>query len=178
MKQYTIGMFKRRSDAEAAVSAVHQKLGVDKDEISYVYRSSDGTMMEMDAEEISGKTAGERAVQGATIGGGVGALAGVAAAAGIIPVVGPIVAAGSLGTALGVGTSALGTTVAGAATGAAAGGIIGALSTMGVSEPSTKRYEDMVAEGNIMVGVHADSSTHVAATLEDAGAVEVSSFRP
>ena len=73
---------------------------------------------------------------------GIGALA--------IPGIGPLIAAGPLLAAF-----------SGAAAGGAVGGIAGALIGMGVPELEAKRYENRIAEGNILISVHAVDSDQV-----------------
>lgn len=177
MKQYTIGVFEDRSDAEKAVDRLHHDLSISTDEISFLYRNTEGEVKEVDSDDVTHKTSGEGAVKGAKIGGGVGAALGIATVAGVIPIVGPIFAAGPLVAALGLGAGALGTTAAGAVTGAVAGGIIGALVPLGVSEERAKEYEDRVMAGHVLVAVHADEDKNVSNVLEECGATGLETFR-
>ena len=85
---------------------------------------------------------------GGMVGGTLGLLAGIGALA--IPGVGPLIAAGPLLAAL-----------SGAAAGAAAGGIAGGLIGMGIPEIEAKRYENRIAEGNLLVSVHATDGDQV-----------------
>lgn len=100
---------------------------------------------------------------GGVLGGALGLLAGIGALA--IPGVGPLIAAGPLLAAL-----------SGAAAGAAVGGIAGALIGMGIPELEAKRYENRIAEGNILISVHAETSEKVRIAkqiLEGAGAQDI-----
>ncbi|MEK7080093.1 MAG: hypothetical protein AAB901_02275, partial [Patescibacteria group bacterium] len=142
MKKFTIGVFGAREDAEKAINRIHNELGVPSSDISYLYKNTEGDVHEIHAGDVASDTPVEGATKGAAIGGALGAIAGIAAVAGIIPVVGPLFAAGPLAVALGL-TGAVGTTAAGALTGAAAGGLIGALANMGVGEENAKRYADV-----------------------------------
>lgn len=175
MKELTIGIFESRPDAEVAISRLHNELSIDNDEISYVYRSKDGSVKEVSADDISAHTTGESAKKGAMIGAGAGALAGLATVAGAIPFIGPLFAAGPLAAALGL-TGAVGTTAAGALTGAAAGGLIGVLVNLGVGEEHAQRYEDEVRAGNILVAVHSESADEAARVLTNSGAREVNAY--
>ena len=181
MKNYTMGVFNTREQAEAAINTLHNDLHVPTDDISYIYKDVLGRTKEVDASDVTDDTAGEKAAtgaaSGATLGGVIGAGLGLATVAGLIPVIGPIFAAGPLIAALGIG-GAVGTTAAGAVTGAAAGGIIGALTNMGLSEPVAKVYQDKVNAGNVLVAVHADDSVDVAHALEHAGATDVNLLAP
>lgn len=110
----------------------------------------------------------EGAVTGATtggvVGGTLGLLAGIGALA--IPGVGPLIAAGPLLAAL-----------SGAAAGATVGGIAGGLIGLGIPELEAKRYENRIAEGNILISVHAATGDEVKRAkeiLEKDGAHDIS----
>lgn len=155
MKQFTVGIFAAREDAEKAINQIHNELKIDSADISYIYRNTEGKLEEVDAGDVSSDTPVEGAGKGALVGGAIGALAGIVAAVGILPALGALFVAGPLAAALGF-TGALGTAVAGAATGAAAGGLIGALQNMGIGEEHAKRYADRVEAGNILVATHSE----------------------
>ena len=78
----------------------------------------------------------------------VACLAGIGALA--ILGIGPLIAAGPILAAL-----------SGAAVGAAAGGITGALVGMGIPELEAKRYEGKVKAGNLLISVHTDNSDEI-----------------
>jgi uncharacterized membrane protein len=177
MKKLTIGIFSARTDAEKAINELHNKLDVRTDDISYIYKDSEGNVKEVDADDVASNTAGEGAKKGAAIGGTLGALAGIATVAGIIPIVGPIFAAGPIMALLGI-TGAVGTTAAGAVTGAAAGGIIGALVNLGVGKEKAQHYSDRVAAGDILVAVHSDDTAEVSQLLGDCGAADIEVYKP
>lgn len=182
MKKLTLGVFATRENAEKAILSLQEDLNIPVDDISYVYRNTENEVHEIDVADIGEEESavGEGAATGAVTGGAIGALAGIATVVGLIPVVGPIFAAGPLLTALGLGlgAGAVGTTVAAAATGAVAGGLIGALGGLGVSESEAKVYEDRVAAGDILVAVHAEESFDVAQALSDHGASSVEAYSP
>src|SRR5271168_454476 len=104
-----------------------------------------------DTKAPEGATAGGGA--GAVIGGTLGLLAGIGALA--IPGVGPFIAAGPIMAAL-----------AGIGVGGAVGGLIGALVGMGIPEYEAKRYEGWVKDGGVLLSVHCDSSEKIARTKE------------
>ncbi|HYF29086.1 MAG TPA: hypothetical protein VEA36_01825 [Candidatus Paceibacterota bacterium] len=176
MKKFTIGMFGAREDAEKAINRLHNELKVPTDDISYIYRNSEGEVHEVEASNIATSTPVEGAGKGAVVGGALGAIAGLATVAGVIPVIGPLFAAGPLAAALGL-TGAIGTTAAGAATGAAAGGLIGALSNMGIGQEHAQRYADRVNAGDILLATYADENVDAEALLEDSGAIDVETYR-
>src|SRR5271156_2238280 len=93
-----------------------------------------------------GATAGGGA--GAVIGGTLGLFAGIRALA--IPGVGPFIAAGPIMAAL-----------AGIGVGGAVGGFAGALIGMGIPEYEAKRYEGRIQKGGILLSVHCATSDQV-----------------
>ncbi len=140
-------------------------VGFSNDDISVLFPDKEST--HQFAHEAHTK-APEGAVMGAStggiLGGGLGLLAGIGALA--IPGVGPLIAAGPLLAAL-----------SGAAAGATVGGIAGALIGMGIPEIEAKRYEDRIAEGNILISVHATTGDEVDSAkdiLDRAGAQDIS----
>jgi hypothetical protein len=176
MKKFTIGIFANRDDAEKAISALHSSLDIDTDDISYIFRNTEGEVREVSAADVDGGSpVSEGAGKGAAIGAGIGVLAGIAAVAGVIPVVGPLFAAGPLAAALGIGGAA-GTTVAGAATGAVAGGLIGALVNLGVSQENAQRYADRVHAGDVLVSAYADETKDVHQVFVDHHALETEAY--
>ena len=109
------------------------------------------------------------AATGGVIGGTLGLLAGIGALA--IPGVGPLIAAGPLLAAL-----------SGAAAGATVGGVAGGLIGLGIPEIEAKRYENRIAEGNILISVHTETGDEVDRAKEildeaDAEDISVTSIR-
>lgn len=104
------------------------------------------------------------AATGGVIGGALGLLAGIGALA--IPGIGPFIAAGPLMAAL-----------SGAAATAAIGGIAGALIGLGIPESEAKRYEKRLADGDILISVHAldeIQADRAKEVLHQAGAEDIS----
>lgn len=152
MKTIIAATFITRETAEELINKLHQTYGINNNDISFVYKNTEGEIIETETEDIAEKTAIEGAEDGAKIGGAAGALAGIAVIAGVIPVIGPIAAGGALAASLGL-VGAVGTVAGGAAVGAAAGGLIGALVNMGFSENDAQVYNDAVLVGDVMVAV-------------------------
>lgn len=101
---------------------------------------------------------------GGVLGGTLGLLVGIGALA--IPGVGPLIAAGPLLAAL-----------SGAAAGATVGGITGALIGLGIPEIEAKRYENRIAEGNILISIVAMNGEDVSRAkdiLTTGGAEDIS----
>jgi hypothetical protein len=138
------GLFTDRTSAERAYDDL-VKRGYTADEINVVM-TEEARKRHFPAG-VKPTELGNKAMEGAGVGGGIGAVAGgtlaaVAAAAtlavpglGLI-VAGPIVAA-----------------LAGAGAGAVAGGAIGALVGAGIPEERVKEYESGLKEGGIVMGV-------------------------
>lgn len=104
------------------------------------------------------------AATGGLLGGTLGLLAGIGALA--IPGVGPLIAAGPLLAAF-----------SGAAAGATVGGITGGLIGLGIPEIEAKRYENRIAEGNMLISVLAETGDDVNRAkdvMEIAGAEDIS----
>jgi len=138
--------------------------GFSSDDISALFSDKDSTRQfahEANTKAPEGAVTG--AATGGVLGGTLGLLAGIGALA--IPGVGPLIAAGPLLAAL-----------SGAAAGATVGGIAGALIGMGIPELEAKRYENRIAEGNILISVHAETGDEVKTAkdiLERAGAQDI-----
>jgi uncharacterized membrane protein len=175
MKKFTVGMFGNREDAEKAINRLHAEMHVSTDDISYIYRNSEGEVKEVKSDDIASSTTIEGAGHGAVTGATIGAIAGLATVAGVIPVIGPLFAAGPLAVALGL-TGAVGATAAAATTGAVAGGLIGTLTHLGVGEENAKRYADRVHVGDVLVAAYAEDTVDVAALFHDAGALDTESY--
>ncbi len=102
------------------------------------------------------------ALTGAVVGGGAGLAASLAGLA--IPGIGPIIAAGPIVA-----------TLAGAGTGAVAGGLMGGLVDLGVPESHAQYYAESVRRGGALVTVRADEARadEVQAILREHGAVDI-----
>lgn len=138
------GLFRDRTSAERAYEDL-VKRGYTANEINVVM--TDEARKRHFAAGTPTTEMGNKALEGAGVGGGIGAVAGgtlaaIAAAATVaVPglgliVAGPIIAA-----------------LAGAGAGAVAGGAIGALVGAGIPEERLKEYESGLKEGGIVVGV-------------------------
>jgi hypothetical protein len=91
---------------------------------------------------------GNKAAEGAGVGGGIGSVVG--AAAGIIIALGTSVVVPGLGVVI-AGPLAAG--LAGAGAGGLAGGIVGALVGAGIPKERAEKYEKGIKKGNIVIGV-------------------------
>src|SRR6202035_4614547 len=144
-KTSVFGIYTTRESVERAVDTF-LKSGFSTSDVSVLLPENLGgkplaTHKETKAPE--GATAGGGT--GAIVGGTLGWLAGIGALA--IPGLGPFIAAGPIMAAL-----------AGGGVGGAIGGITGALIGMGIPEYEAKRYEGRIKEGGILLSVHSDNS--------------------
>lgn len=137
--------FRDRESAERAYNAISAR-GYKSDEIHVLM--SDETRKRLFGKESPKTDMGNKALQGAGVGGAVGGavgatLVGIAAAAATLTFPGlGLLIAGPLAGAL-----------AGGAAGAAAGGLVGMLVGAGISEDRAKVYETDLKAGGIVLGV-------------------------
>jgi hypothetical protein len=117
--------------------------GFSHDDISIV--SNDAAHSEYTSGDRTGAGTGTGASLGTLLGGGAGLLAGLGLLA--IPGLGPVVAAGWLAS-----------TLVGAGVGAVAGGIVGALTDVGVSHEDATAYAEGVRRGGTLVTVRTDDT--------------------
>ena len=146
------GSFRDRDTAERAYDSLLRR-GYSPDEIHVIM--SDDTR-KRDFKDVKGKTdLGNKALEGAGVGGAVGGALGatllaVAAAATTLAIPGiGLVIAGPLAGAL-----------AGGAIGGAAGTLVGALVGAGIPEDRAKVYESDVKNGGIVLGVQPRDDRH------------------
>jgi hypothetical protein len=159
------GIYANIASVDHAVGAL-KDAGFRSTDISVLFPENVGT-------KDFAHTKGTKAPEGATAGGGTGAIVGgtLGWLAGIgtlaIPGLGPFIAAGPIMAAL-----------AGGAVGGAVGGIGGALIGMGIPEYEAKRYEGRVTKGGILLSVHSDDSAwtkRAKEVLERTGATDIAS---
>jgi hypothetical protein len=144
MAQTIVSIFPNVDFANSAIQALMNN-GVPRDDISVLTRQH-----ALDEAATTQESTSPRAdaTAGTAIGGGLGLLAGLSAFA--IPGIGPVVGVGTLATVLGMG-------VVGATAGAAAGGLIAALTEAGVPEEHANVYAESVRRGGTLVAVTTDA---------------------
>ena len=128
-----VGVFREPAQARRAVDELRQA-GYTEDEVGYLTRAST-----TGPTEDTGTFIANSAVEGGLVGGLLGA-----AAALLIPGFGPAIAGGILAAALG-----------GAAVGAAAGGILATLTSIGIPEEEAHFYQKELEAGRTIVTVKA-----------------------
>jgi hypothetical protein len=134
-----VGVYTNYGAVERAVDILRDT-GFRSTDISVLFPANVGSMdfaYQKNTKAPEGATAGGGT--GAVIGGAIGWLAGIGALA--IPGLGPFIAAGPI-----------------MAVGGAVGGFAGALIGMGIPEYEAKRYEGRVHNGGILLSVYSDDS--------------------
>lgn len=168
-----VGLFDDMEQAKSAALSL-ERMGVAHNDISLVANNENGryaptgaattgtTTAGTGAPAVTGHAIGHDAVVGAEIGGVAGLLIGLTGLA--IPGLGWIAGAGWL---MGL--------VAGAGTGAVIGGLVGALTHVGVPHEDASYYNEGVRRGGILVAVKAqdDQAQQVAQVLSQGGAVNI-----
>jgi len=142
------GLFPDRTSAEAAYNAA-QSRGYSKDDVNLVM-SDDTRKRHFSDDSAMGKETelGNKAAEGAGIGGAIGGTVGAILAG--IAAVGTSIALPGLGLVI---AGPLAAAAAGAGAGAAGGGLLGALIGWNMPEERVKHYEEGVKNGGILMGV-------------------------
>jgi uncharacterized membrane protein len=155
-KNVSTHLYDTYDHAKSAVRDL-EAAGVPGADISIISKDADGKVTET-SEGTSGAATG--ASLGTVLGGGAGLLAGLGMMA--IPGIGPVVAAGWLAS-----------TALGAVVGMAGGGLLGALTDMGVNEEHANVYAESLRRGGTLVAVKTAelSSSSVAAIMDRYGPV-------
>ena len=165
-EQWTVlGTFEEETQATGALNALREA-SFRPEQVSVISRDTAAAKQLAADSDMVADEAGRGAMAGTLLGGLAGWLIGLSAFA--IPGVGPIVGAGIIGT-----------TLAGAGLGAAAGGFVGALGTYGIPDTEARDYEEALKEGHVLISVHANGNTEAArarAIFQTNGSQRVRSF--
>lgn len=164
--QTVIGAFDTAAEAEKAAQDL-VNAGIARDDISLVANNQGGTYAPItettsDGTTVTGHAVGHDAKVGAEWGAGIGFLVGLTGLA--IPGLGWIAGAGwFMGTLLGAGTGAI------------VGGLVGALTHVGVPHQDALHYHAAVQSGSVLLAIRAseDQAQQVANILESDGAINV-----
>lgn len=184
MKQTTIGVFEERTDAEKAIDTVYKQLNIPADDISFLYRNTDGEVKEVKTdllvENDTTSTIGVNLTMGVLGGAVLGALAGAAAILGFAPIFNSVVAIGALEsilTFLGV-SGALAVFVGTTLLGAFIGAIVGVAAELIIGGASSVRaYSDQAEPKNVVVAVIAPERTDVLSLFRTLGAFDTRVYR-
>lgn len=160
-----MGAFDSNAQAQSAAQAL-VNAGVTRDDISVIANNEAGAYAPYtdtaDYGTTTGHAVGHDAKVGAEWGAGIGFLVGLTGLA--IPGLGWIAAAGWFaGTILGAGTGAI------------VGGLVGALTHIGVPHEDAVHYTEAVRRGNVLLAVRAEdaSAQKIANILSSAGAINI-----
>ncbi|MBE7011031.1 MAG: hypothetical protein E7418_06045 [Ruminococcaceae bacterium] len=150
MSKRVTALFAHIHEAEQAMHSL-EGMGVEKEEISI-----------LTAQNVNWETTTENAHEGMISGGVIGATTGLIMGLGAfaVPGLGLLAAAGPVASLL---------------TGAAAGGILGSLADMGVSDAITQSYMREIKKGNILLSVEVNEVYDAINLLKQAGAYQVDS---
>jgi hypothetical protein len=149
------GLFQDRESAERGYSALADR-GYDPKDINLMM--SDDTRKRYFSEDAAKTELGNKAAEGAGVGGAIGGTLGAIAAA--IAAVGTSIAIPGLGLVIAGPVAAA---LAGAGAGAATGGIVGALVGWNIPEERVKRYDEGIRQGGILMGIKPRSAEDAAA---------------
>jgi hypothetical protein len=152
MAQTVVGMFQDQGHVEMAINELRD-LNYDPTHFSVVMRDM---RVATDIQANTGAQVANDTAQGALIGGVLAGVAGLLVGLGIItiPGIGALFVAGPIASALGL-TGAAATTTSAAVTGAVAGGLVGALASIGFSQEDAQVYEERIRGGGILLIVPA-----------------------
>ena len=143
----TIGIFSNQTDAESSLRELCA-FGIPVEDISYVYLSHSGLVSKKEIKKVKQSIKVCDAVV-------VGSKFGFVVASGVLPDIGSFLVAGPLKAAFGISTTAA---VGGTVSGVVAGGFVGALMSFGISDGDSKRFQDYIKSGDILVVVRLKSS--------------------
>ena len=139
------GLFPDRDSAERGYNSLSDR-GYSKDDINVVM--SDDTKKRHFMADGTETELGNKAAEGAGVGGAIGGTLGAIAAA--IAAVGTSIALPGLGLVI---AGPFAAAIAGAGAGAATGGVVGALIGWNMPEERVKRYDEGIRKGGILMGV-------------------------
>jgi uncharacterized membrane protein len=160
-----VGLFDTYQDTEHAVEAL-QQWDIAREHINVIVR--DTVLQEQSiGEEETAEDTRTGVVAGTAIGSLSGLLVGFSAIT--MPGIGSVIIAGTL----------LSTSLAGAGIGAATGGIIGTLTSTGISESDAQIYAESIQQGGILLTVEVDDElvSSVREALDRANAVDIAARR-
>lgn len=151
MAKTILGAFPNQQRADEAWRSL-SRVGYDAQDISVLVR--EGVVIQPDSNTPA-ENAADGAVSGAVTGGAIAGIAGLLIGLGVIaiPGIGGLLIGGPLAAALGL-TGAAATATSAAATGAVAGGLIGALSGLGVPEDRATLLAEHLQAGGVILAVN------------------------
>jgi hypothetical protein len=140
------GLFRDRDSAERAYQTISDR-GYSHNDVNLVM-SDETRKKHFSGSDANNTELGNKAAEGAGIGGAIGGTLGAIAAA--IAAVGTSIVLPGAGLVV---AGPLAAALAGGGAGAATGGLLGALIGAGIPEERVKHYESGIKEGGILMGV-------------------------
>jgi hypothetical protein len=182
MKQTTIGVFEERTDAEKAIDSVYKQLNIPAEDISFLYRNTEGEVREVKTDALIEKRQGALGISisiGALAGLLIGGAIGVTTVLGITAFLQGLIAVGPLASILAlVGiTGNLAIIIGTSIIGAVLGVLIGALAEMYMSSQRMRVYSGEAEPKNVVVAVIAPEKTDVLSLLRNLGAFDTRVYR-
>jgi len=182
MKQTTIGVFEERTAAEKAIDTVYKQLNIPADDISFLYRSTDGDVREVRTDALIEKQQGSLTANvavGALTGAVLGAVVGVTTVLGLTAFLSGLIALGPLADFLAlagisgnlaiiIGTAIMGTVL---------GVLVGALSELALAGRRMRVYSGEAEPKNVVVAVIAPEKTDVLSLFRNLGAFDARVYR-
>lgn len=182
MKQTTIGVFEERADAEKAIDTVYKQLNIPADDISFLYRSTEGEVREVRTDALIEKQQGSLTANvavGALTGAVLGAVVGVTTVLGITAFLGSLIAIAPLSSFLAlIGiTGNVAIIIGSAIIGAVLGVLGGALAEMVLTSRRMRVYSGDAEPKNVVVAVIAPEKTDVLSLFRNLGAFDARVYR-
>ncbi len=149
-RSWVTGTFSDRESAESAYNSMLNR-GYSQDDINLMMSDNTRKKYFSDTDDDSGL--GNKAMEGAGVGGAIGSVAG--------GLLGALAAIGTSAIVPGLGIVVAGPLLAGlagAGAGGVTGGVLGALVGMGIPEERAKMYDQDIKSGGIVMGVSPRSS--------------------
>lgn len=181
MKQTTIGVFEERMDAEKAIDTVYKQLNIPAEDISFLYRNTDGEVREVKTDALINEPSslGANVTLGFLAGAVIGSVAGVTTVLGLTAFLADIIAWGPLAsmlTAAGI-TGSLAIIFGLALIGAVIGILVGAIADITLSARRVRVYSDQAEAKNVVVAVIAPEKTDVISLFRNLGAFDTRVYR-
>jgi len=182
MKQTTIGVFEERALAEKAIDSVYKQLNIPADDISFLYRNTEGEVKEVKTDALIEQRQGTLGVSvsiGALAGLLIGGAIGVTTVLGITAFLQGLIAVGPLASvlaAIGI-TGNLAIIIGTAIIGTVLGVLVAAIAEMYMSSQRMRVYSDKAEPKNVVVAVIAPEKTDVISLFRNLGAFDTRVYR-
>lgn len=182
MKQTTIGVFEERSIAEQAIDRVYTQLNIPAEDISFLYRNTEGEVREVKTDALIDNQVSSLGVNitiGALAGLVIGGAVGVTTVLGFTAFLQGLVAVGPLASILAAAgiTGNLAIIFGTAIIGAVLGVLGGAIGELYMSSQRMRIYSDNAEPKNVVVAVIAPEKTDVLSLFRTLGAFDTRVYR-